>query len=120
MDQFVPDVNPEDVERILERDFPAEAWDELRRMIEQVQVREKDRVVLACMKSAAGDVQKLKGNLGAADGYYREILGEAEYPHYTKKWFRIDKLSDAEKAKIIEKDKTQYLSWLNRGLPPGA
>lgn len=120
MDQFVPDVNQEDIERILKRDFPAEAWDALRTMIEQVEVREKDRVVLACMKCAAGDVGKLKGNLSQAGGYYREIIGEAEYPCYTKKMFRIDRLSEAEQAKIIEKDKTQYLNWLNRGLHDGA
>jgi hypothetical protein len=34
MDQFTPDVGPDDVERILRRDFPADAWDDLRRRIE--------------------------------------------------------------------------------------
>lgn len=29
-----------------------------------------------------------------------------------KKAFRIDKLSEAEKSKIFEKDKNQYLAWL--------
>ena len=67
MDQFVPDVILEDVERILERDFPAETRAELRRLIEQIQVVEKLRVVVACMKNAAGDVQKLKNNLGEAE-----------------------------------------------------
>jgi len=28
--------------------------------------------------------------------------------------FRIDKLSEEEKEQIFEKDKTQYLNWLNR------
>lgn len=114
MSQFVPTATPEDVERVLRRDFPAEAVDELRRLIEQVEVREKDRVMLACMKSAAGDVVKLKGNLNNASGYWREILGEAEYPNYTKKMFRIDRLPEAERAKIVEKDKVQYLAWFNR------
>lgn len=48
-------------------------------------------------------------------GYYREIISEAEYPFYTKKMFRIDKLTGQEKADIIEKDKKQYLNWFNRG-----
>ena len=114
MDQFVPEVGPDDVERVLRRDFPAEAQDELRRMIEQVEVIEKNRVVLGCMKSAAGNVEQLKRNLGEASGYYREILGEAEYPNWIKKMFRIERLSEAEKEKIIEKDKAQYLDWFNR------
>ena len=114
MNQFIPQVTQEDVERVLQRDFSAEHWREIREMIQKVQVREKDRVMLACMKVAARDVQKLKRNLNEAAGYYREILGEAEYPFYVKKIFRIDKLTEKEKADIVEKDKKQYLDWLNR------
>ena len=114
MDQFTPQVTQEDVERVLQRDFPAEHWEELREMIQLVHVREKDRVILACMKNAGGDVQKLKGNLNEAEGYWREIISEAEYPFYVKKMFRMDKLTEKEKSDIIEKDKKQYLDWLNR------
>jgi hypothetical protein len=114
VDQFIPQVTQEDVERVLQRDFSAEHWREIREMIQKVRVREKDRVMLACMKVAAGDVQKLKRNLNEAAGYYREIVGEAEYPFYVKKIFRIDKLNEKEKADIVEKDKKQYLDWLNR------
>src|SRR5574341_1119981 len=103
MDQFTPQVTQEDVERVLQRDFPAEHWEELGEMIQLVHVREKDRVILACMKNAGGDVQKLKGNLNEASGYYREIIGEAEYPFYLKKMFRMDKLTEKEKLNIIEK-----------------
>jgi hypothetical protein len=42
-----------------------------------------------------------------------EIISEAEYPNYTKKMFRIDRLSAEERERIIEKDKIQYLKWLN-------
>jgi hypothetical protein len=114
VDQFIPQVTQEDIERVLQRDFSAEHWREIREMIQKVRVREKDRVMLACMKVAAGDVQKLKRNLNEAAGYYREIVGEAEYPFYVKKIFRIDKLNEKEKADIVEKDKKQYLDWLNR------
>ena len=114
MNQFVPEVSPEDVERVLRRDFPAETQDEIRKLIEQVEVREKDRIILACLKIAAGDLARARGELANASGWWREILGEAEYPNYTKKMFRIDKLSEAEQAKIIEKDKAQYLAWFNR------
>jgi hypothetical protein len=114
VDQFTPQVTQEDIERVLQRDFPATHWQEIREMIQQCQVREKDRVMLACMKAAGGDIQKLKRNLNESAGYYREIIGEAEYPFYVKKMFRIDKLTEKEKADIIEKDKKQYLDWLNR------
>ena len=113
MDQFIPQVGQEDVDRVLQRDFPVEHRQELRKLIQLVQVREKHRVVLACMKSAGGDVQKLKKNLNDAAGYWREIISEAEYPYYSKKMFRIEKLTEKEQADIIEKDRKQYLDWLN-------
>jgi hypothetical protein len=114
VDQFTPQVDQEDVERVLQRDFPVDHRQELREMMQRLEVREKDRVILACMKSAGGDVQKLRGNLNNAAGYYREIISEAEYPFWSKRMFRIEKLSEKEVADIIEKDKKQYLDWLNR------
>lgn len=112
MDQFTPTVSESDVERVIKRDLPPERQEEIRTIIRDLEVREKPRVVLACIKSSGGDIQKLKGNLANASGWYREIISEAEYPNWTKKMFRLDKLSDAEQSEIIEKDKSQYLAWL--------
>ena len=114
MEQFVPQVSDADVERIIQRDFPQDEHEEIRALIRPLEVREKPRVVLACLKNAAGDITKLKYYLSEASGYYREHIGEAEYPNYVKKMFRIDKLSEAEKSTIFEKDKNQYLAWLHR------
>ncbi len=112
--QYIPEVSEDDIKRVIVRDFVASAHDVIHEMIRQVVVRERERVVLACLKNSAGNLEKLKGELANAGGYWREIIGEAEYPNYTKKWFRIDKLSPDEKARIIEKDKNQYLTWLGK------
>lgn len=114
MEQFVPDVSESDVERIIQRDFLQEEQEEIRGLIRPLEVREKPRVVLACLKNSGGDITKMKYYLTEASGYYREHIGEAEYPNYMKKIFRIDKLSEAEVSAIFEKDKNQYLAWLHR------
>lgn len=114
MEQFTPQVSDSDVERVIMRDLPLEEQEVIRTIIRQLEVREKPRVILACLKTSNGHIQKLKNNLAQAPGYYREIIGEAEYPNYMKKAFRIDKLSEAEKSTIIERDKNQYLTWLDR------
>ncbi|HKQ18406.1 MAG TPA: hypothetical protein VJW75_01540 [Candidatus Eisenbacteria bacterium] len=114
MEQFTPTVSEADVERVVRRDLPPETHEEIRAIIQQVEVIEKPRVILACLKCAGGNIEKLKGNLAEASGYYRELLGEAEYPNWIKKMFHIEKLSEAEQNKIIEKDKDQYLAWLYR------
>jgi hypothetical protein len=110
--QFTPDVSEADVERIIERDLPVESRDEIRAIVRQLEVREKPRVVLACLKVAQGDVARLKRDLAEARGYYREVIGEAEFPNYLKKAFRIDKLPEAEQKRIVERDRDQYLAWL--------
>lgn len=114
MAQYVPEVNEADIERVVRRDYPPELHAAIQEMIRGVEVVEKPRVVMACLKNGNGNFEKLKGELANASGWWREIISEAEYPNYTKKWFRMDKLGEEEKQRIIEKDKDQYLAWLRR------
>ena len=50
MNQFTPQVSEQDIERVLRGDFPVEHQQELHEMIQNIQVIEKHRVILACMK----------------------------------------------------------------------
>ena len=117
MEQYTPGVSESDIERIVRRDYSPDLHAEIHEMIRDVEVREKPRVIMACLKNGNGDFQKLKGELTNAGGWWREIISEAEYPNYTKKMFRIDRLSAEEQERIIEKDKGQYLTWLHRSGP---
>lgn len=114
MAQYVPEVTEADIERIVRRDYPPEMHRTIHDMIGGVEAWEKPRVVMACLKNGNGDFEKLKGELANASGWWREIISEAEYPNYTKKMFRMDRLSAEEQQRIIEKDKKQYLEWLQR------
>jgi hypothetical protein len=112
--QYVPDVTEADVERIVRRDYAPQLQVAIQDLIRAVEVREKPRVVMACLKVANGHFETLKGELANAGGWWREIISAAEYPNYTKKMFRIDRLSVEEQGRIIEKDRDQYLAWLKR------
>lgn len=114
MSQYHPSVSDQDVERIVRRDYPDELHSAIRQLIQAVEVREKPRVVLACLKVANRSFPMLKAQLADAAGWWREIISEAEYPNYTKKMFRIERLSADEQERIIERDKNQYLQWLHR------
>jgi hypothetical protein len=118
MAQYVPTVTEHDVDRVVGRDYPAELHTAIHQLIQGVAVREKCRVILACLKNANGNLDKLKAELADASGYWREIIGDAEYPNYVKKMFHIDRLPADEQARIIEKDKSQYLEWLHRTRAP--
>ena len=74
--------------------------------------READRVHLAILKLSAGKFERLRAQVEAAKADYRDVLGPAEYPGYTKRWFRIDKLSEEERQKTIDADWKQYQDWL--------
>jgi len=53
MEQFVPQVTDADVERVLKRDVAVESQHEIGEIIKRLEVREKARVVLACLKNSA-------------------------------------------------------------------
>jgi hypothetical protein len=71
MAQYVPNVTEVDIERVVRRDYPPEIHATIHEMIRGVEVREKPRVILACLKKANGNLQKLKGELTNAGGYWR-------------------------------------------------
>ena len=112
--QPTPSVDESDVERIVRRDYPANVVAEILELIATVEVREKPRVALACLKIAGGNLDRLRRELSDASGYYREILGEAEYPLATKRWSRIESLPEDEVRAIYDKDWRQYSEWLTR------
>src|SRR5215470_11199077 len=100
--QPTPSVTEQDVERVIRRDYAPDLLDEIFALIAKVEVREKPRIVLACLKIAGGDMERLRRELANADGYYREILSDAEYPLASKRWSRIQSLPEDEVRAIFD------------------
>src|SRR5262245_57306994 len=110
-----PDATRADVERIVRRDFPADREPEILTLLNQYGVedwhREPDRVHLAILKLSSGSFERLRYQVEMAKNDYRDVLGPAEYPGYTKRMFRIDSLSSDEQQRIIDADWKQYQDW---------
>ena len=113
-----PTVTGADVERIVRRDFPADRTVEVLAMLDEygkeTWQREPHRVRLAALKLAAGDIKRLRYEIEGAKCDYRDVLGPAEYPGYTKRMFRIGELAQEEQQRIIDADWRQYQEWLTR------
>ena len=113
-----PIVTAADVERIVRRDFPADRTVEVLALLdeygEEDWQREPDRVRLAALKLAAGDLERLRSEIEGAKRDYRDVLGPAEYPGYTQRMFRIAELPQDEQQRIIDADWSQYQEWLGR------
>jgi hypothetical protein len=116
--QPVPSVTRADVERIVQRDFPADRQAEAFALLDEygraTWHRAPDRVHLAALKLAAGRIEVLRAQIGEANHDYRDVIGPAEYPGYMKRWSRIQRLPPDEQQKIIDADWRQYQEWLTR------
>ena len=84
--QPVPDVTPEDVERIVRRDFPADQNSTVATLLDEYKKAHSDsaRVQLAALKLADGSLKKLSISLESARRDYRDVLVGAECPNYYK------------------------------------
>lgn len=119
--QPVPQVNENDVERVVRRDFPADDYDAVMTILDmygtEAWQRECARVQLAALKLANSSLERLRSCIEIAKTDYRDVLSPAEYPAYRKiGWSQIRKLATEEQGNIIDSDRRQYEEWLNRAL----
>lgn len=116
--QPIPQVTPDDVERVVRRDFPADEYTTVTAMLNEYGTekwhRGPARVQLAALKVANGNVQKLRACIDSAKSDYRDALVAAEYPSYRKIGFRVRELPENERHRIIGEDWRQYEEWLKR------
>jgi hypothetical protein len=113
--QPVPNVNSDDVKRILRRDFPDAQFEEATAIVTEFTSRwESARVQLAALKMADGNLDSLRRHVASAKQDYRDILVAAEYPDYWKAPSGGDKLSESERKRIVDADWQQYESWLRK------
>lgn len=102
----------------MRRDFPpgraAEVLAILNEYGKDTWQREPDRVRLAALKLAAGNVERLRDHVESAKRDYRDLLAFAEYPGYGERMFGMEKLPPTEQERIIEADWRQYQDWLTR------
>jgi hypothetical protein len=114
--QPVPGVTPEDVTRLIRRDFALYQVADVTAVLQDCggdDSRISARVRIACLKLANGDVEQLQKIVNLAKQDYRDVLTPAEYPEYSRKaWGK--NLPAAELHRIYESDWSQYQDWLER------
>lgn len=115
-EQPVPKVDRADVERIVRRDFPADAFEEILGILDRYRSDHGPsagaRVQLAALKLADGNREALRRWVNEAQMDYRDVLAPAEYPRYMRRVAGPSQPRDVDD--IIEADWHQYQAWLNR------
>ena len=116
--QLTPTVSAADVERVVRRDFPAErvaeVWAILNEYGSEGWQRELDRVRLAALKLAAGDMEMLRRHIETAKQDYRDVLAYAEHPGYMSRVPGPGTRPPDEVKRIVDADWKQYQDWLTR------
>ncbi len=116
MVQTVPQVSRDDVVRVVRRDYPTVPAEQVLAILDAygagTSERGRDRVHLAVLKLAAGDLEELRRQVDAAKRDFRDALAEAEFPEALAHWAPGPRRSPAEEAATDERDRAQYERWL--------
>lgn len=114
MNQPIPTIHSGDIERVVRRDFSTE---EVPNVLATLAIygtkawhKEENRVRMAVLKIARGNLVQLRVWCDVANEDYRDVLAAAEYPAYMKKI----KPSEKNSTKIqtaIKKDAEEYRKW---------
>lgn len=76
--------------------------------------QESARVQLAILKLSAGRLDRLSSAVTSAKSDWRDVLAWAEYPRQISiSAARYNAKTAAQKQEIRDKDRQQYLDWLN-------
>jgi hypothetical protein len=114
--QAAPVVNAHDVSRIVERDFSPGTRNQVFAILEEFensQDGDADRVRLAALKLACGDLDRLITHIAAATRDWRDVVAAAEYPAYIQERSPAG-LSLEKRQRLIDADWNQYHEWLGR------
>lgn len=116
MDQKVPSVDVNDIQRIIRRDYSSFAPNVIEDILGEYK-SEGDlgrcRIYAAILKLASGDIKRLKELVERANYDYRDIIAQSEYPNFSKSVLNL-RLSPLEKEKLITEDWEQYWTWFNK------
>jgi hypothetical protein len=116
--QPIPQVTPDDVERIVRRDFTADEYSTVTAMLNEYGTekwhRESTRARLAALKLANGSVRRLRVSIDSTKRDYRDALAAAEYPSYFNVGSRVRELPIKERNRLIDEDWRQYEKWLQK------
>ena len=117
MEQPVARYTPADLPRVVARDFAGHEEEVMRLLAEygrRTGERDGLRVHMACLKLAAGSLERLRHAVDTACGDYRDVLAGAEYADYMRAATR------AEQRDAIHTDWQRLQAWLHATEPQRA
>ncbi len=119
MSDFVPAIDEDKVGRLVARDYPDDVAGRVFSMLEAYGAKshqlECDRVRVAVLRLANGDLLELQRQLAVAASDFRDVIAAAEYPSQMKLGFvSMERLAPEKRQEFRERDWREYSDWLAR------
>lgn len=115
---FIPKVSKEDVEWIIQRDYPPESHELVRAELDKCNSSgpEGQRVQLAVLRLANANRKRLLEIVVLAIIDYRDVVALAENPRSMKlDWTETRQMSDTQREQLYQDDWRDYKKWFSGG-----
>jgi len=116
MEQKVPKISDNDINRIIKRDYPQSEFTRIESILKMYKSNSeegKNRIYAAILKLSEGNVELIKNFVEKANYDFRDIIALSEYPNYSRYAFD-NNLTEQKRKQLIDDDWFQYENWLNR------
>lgn len=116
MEQKIPSISNDDINRIIKRDFPQLKPSEIEDVLKgynSESERGKNRVYASILKLSNGNIKLIREYVEKANIDYRDVIALSEYPNYSEYAFE-DELPVQKKKQLIDDDWKQYEAWLDK------
>ena len=113
MEQPIPKVTEEDVNRVIMRDFGEARLPEVLAVLAKCSFNDTPRVRLAILKLANGNLETLAEQTTIASQDFRDVVAWAEYPRWSKE-IGFEDVDQGVAAEVISDDWKQYCEWFGR------
>ena len=108
-------ISDAELEFLIERDFP-DNFDLIKEKLNQIQSDSqngKNRIGAAVLKLANSEINKIHYLINKANGDFRDIISEAEYPRASE--YGFEEPGEKELRTAYLNDWQEYVEWKNKG-----
>jgi len=119
MPDFVPTIDDETLERLVNREFTSDTAGRVHSLLETYGAKphhiERNRVRAAILKLAHGDLGAIQRQVSVAITDFRDVVGAAEYPRQMEIGFAgMSDASEEHLQDLKNQDWKDYCDWLQK------
>lgn len=116
MNQNIPFVSGNDIDRIVKRDFPENQFEVVMEILKNYTSETENgrfRVYASILKLSGGNMELVEKYVHESNKDFRTVISLSEYPSYSAHLFEMD-LYEEREEELMKNDWIQYKTWLEK------